>query len=279
MPEKQKALEPDHLAFLKNGVQFIQQNEDTMLGQGSLIPLERLQAICEDDFSWAHFYELSAKQHLILLFSSYGLLPALIESVNMGVDINQAIINLVTKVQKDPDAFLNEVFGQEKEPETPEEIKSFRINGLYSLPDIIALGHSVMSQMTALRKYGKTLSELVDDVRRGKDDSFWLAIQIDPTVISCSVFSRRMSLAAIKNDLAFFEILGNKVKIKRKKEKSELEPLRVMLHAFNELTVLDNLSQDAAAKLFIDDLQVYSNDGDDPERSLHKFIYRWKKSI
>jgi hypothetical protein len=136
-----------------------------------------------------------------------------------------------------------------------------------------------MSQVAALRKYGKTLSELVDDVRRGKDDSFWLALHVDPTVINCSVFARRMSIAAIKRDLAFFEILGNKIKIKRKKEKSELDPLRVMLHAFNELKLLDDISQDAAAKLFIDDLQVYSNDGDDPERSLYKFIYRWKKSI
>jgi hypothetical protein len=279
MPENQKALNPEHLTFLKNGVQFIQENESDLLNQGSLIPLERLQAICEDDFSWSHFYELSAKQNLILLFAAHGLLPAILESVNLGIDINQAIINLVAKAQKDPDTFGNGIFGQEKEPETLEEIKNFRLNGLYSLTDIIALGHSVMSQVAALRKYGKTLSELVDDVRRGKDDSFWLALHVDPTVINCSVFARRMSIAAIKRDLAFFEILGNKIKIKRKKEKSELDPLRVMLHAFNELKLLDDISQDAAAKLFIDDLQVYSNDGDDPERSLYKFIYRWKKSI
>ena len=85
----------------------------------------------------------------------------------------------------------------------------------------------------------------------------------------------------MQNDQDFFNILANAVKGKWKnnKTKTELDPLRVMLHALNETKVLNNLSMDAADKLFIQELEVYSNDGEDPARSLYRFINRWKRTL
>ncbi len=275
------SLQTEHLHFLKDGVQFIEEEEESLFDLGSQLKLESLQSICHDNFSWAYLYELPVKHQFILIFSFLGVLPVLVESIKSGVNPNQAIITQVNKIQQDPNSLIMNLFKIDKEPSSLDEILNLRTgpNGCFGLADLFALIKSSLFQVQALRKHGKSLSELIQDVKLGKDESFWLALHIDPTVLSCSVFSRRMSLASMQNDQKFFHLIGNALKVKWKKPKATLDPLRVILHACNEAGWLDNMTQDQSDKLFIQELQAYSNDGEDPARGLQKFIYRWKKTL
>lgn len=273
----------EQLLFLKEGVHFIEQKEIELAESAANLPFSKLDALLDEDFSWASLYELPFNQTVILIFSALGFLPSILEAVNSNKDVNQAIIDFTNKINSDSDAYINSLCNLKKEPETITELKNIRFSVFYSLSDLLVLSNAVLGELSAMRKYGRTISELVDDVRkrRHKDESFWQAIHIDPTVLSTEVFTRRMSIAYMHNDKDFFKILANAVKTKWKKNKTktELDPLRVMLHALNEIKVLNNLSMDAADKLFIQELEVYSNDGEDPARSLYRFINRWKRTL
>lgn len=283
MAKSKTSIPIEHLRFLKEGVQFIEKKEIEFAESAADLCFSKLDSLLDEGFSWASLYELPFNQTAILIFSALGFLPSIIEAVNSNKDVNQTIIDFTNKINLDSDAYINSLCSLKKEPETIAEIKNVRFSVFYSLSDLFALSNAVLGELSAMRKYGRTISELVDDVRkeRHKDDSFWLAIHIDPTVLSTEVFTRRMSIAFMQNDKDFFKILGNAVKTKWKKNKtkSDLDPLRVMLHALNEAKVLANLSLDAADKLFIQELEVYSNDGEDPARSLYRFINRWKKTL
>ncbi len=54
--------------------------------------------------------------------------------------------------------------------------------------------------------------------------------------------------------------------------------MRVILNACFEAKWLEFLTQDGADKLFIEELGVYPNDGEDPARGLQRFINRWKNN-
>ena len=280
MGEITNSLHTEHLHFLKEGVQFIEENEPSLIELSSKLPLDKLQVLCSEDFAWAFLYELPLKQHLILLFSALDLLPLIKHAIDAGTNANQAVIDLVMNIQKDPDTFFYKLLNIDVEPTNIEEIKKIKVGstGCFSLSDLFVLMNAIFFQTKALRKYGRSLSELVEDVRHGKDESFWLALHIDPTILSSSVFARRMSIASIQNNHEFFRLLGNAVKVKWEKPKSELDPLRVILHACNEAGLLKDMSLNAADKLFIEELQVYSNNGEDPARGLQRFIDRWKDS-
>jgi len=280
MASDHQPLKTEYLHFLKNGVEFIQREENDQLNEASKIPLDRLQQLCDDDFSWSYLYELPVSCTEILLFAALGLFPAIKKAIDEGVNINQAIIDLVAQVQQAPDQFVENVFQLDAEPQTLEELKTIRLgfNSLFSLTDIFALQNAMLSQVAAMRKYGKSMSQLVADVHKGVEESFFLALHVDPTVLSCTPFTRRMSLAQLKGDREFFRLTGNALKIKWKKPKVDHEALRVILNACDEVGWLENLSQNEADKIFIKELQVYSDDGEDPARSLQKFIYRFKNN-
>ena len=116
--------------------------------------------------------------------------------------------------------------------------------------------------MTALRKFGRDMSQLVEDVRNGIDESFFHAVRIDPTVLACTPFVKRMSMAQLQGGSKFFSLLGNALKVKWKKPKVDLDPLRVLLHELNDSGQLDSLSERDADTLLIKQLQVYSDDNE-----------------
>ena len=86
-----------------------------------------------------------------------------------------------------------------------------------------------------------------------------------------------MSLAHLQGDSKFIGLVGNALKVKWKKPKVDLDPLRVILNALNDSGQLNSLSEKDADLLLIQQLQVYSEDGEDPARSLYRFIQRWKR--
>jgi len=81
----------------------------------------------------------------------------------------------------------------------------------------------------------------------------------------------------------FFNTLGNAIKKRWKKTSPQKRPehadLRVVLSATHESGQLQNMPMTKADELFIKQLAVYSDSGEDPARSLQRFIDRFKKKL
>lgn len=278
MANNKPQLTSEHLQFIKDGVAFIQKEEPSIYNEASQIPYDRLFAICGDDFGWGYLYECSLKEIGILYFAACGLIPHLQASINQGVEVNQAIMDIASQSDQLTNNIFEEAFAGCSDKPSIDELKSIRFGfgKLFEFTDIFALTCVLLGHITALRKFGRDMSQLVDDVRNGVDESFFHAIRIDPTVLACAPFVKRMSIAQLQGDSKFIGLVGNALKVKWKKPKVDYDSLRVLLHSLNDSGQLDSLSQNDADVLFIQQLQVYSDDGEDPARSLYRFIQRWK---
>lgn len=281
MADNKPKLALEHMLFIKKGIAFIQDAEPTVYEEAKTVPYERLFAICSDDFGWSSLYECSLKETSILYFCCLGLIPLIQEQLKQGVEINQAIMDMTSQSETYPDEYLDKAFAGLGEKPSIEEIKAVRfgLGNLFEFSDLFALSYAMLGHIAALRKFGKDMNQLVEDVRNGLDESFFHAVRIDPTVLACEPFVKRMSLAKMQGDYEFFRLLGNALKVKWKKPKTDLDPFRVILNALNDSGQLNSLSEKEADLLFIQKLQVYSNDGEDPARSLYRFIQRYKNNI
>lgn len=272
-------LKLEHLHFLKETVPFLEAEEKGLFKLAASIPRDVFNLLLEEDFSWAEYYELTPKQHFIIFFWALGLFGIIERLTAQLGNVNQAIIELATRFENYEDEVIQGWFQGGEIPSSLEDAKNLKggPGGAIRAQDIGGLLYSIWFQGYALRKHGKYMSDLLDDVRQGKDESFWLAVKIDPTVVTCSTFARRMSIAFMRNEVDFFTSLSKALKPKERESK-ELDPLRVLLQACLESKWLDVMSMDEADRLFIQELEAYSNEGEDPVGGLQRFINRWKNN-
>ena len=138
------------------------------------------------------------------------------------------------------------------------------------------LVHIAMHQILVLRK------EIRQKVANHDDEAFLKALHIDRTLVSCPTFAARMARAEIEDDKLFFSNLARALKTRWKKKspqkKEDHKDLRIMLQATYESGQLQKMSMTEADELFIKELAVYSDDGEDPARSLQRFILRFKNN-
>jgi hypothetical protein len=127
--------------------------------------------------------------------------------------------------------------------------------------------------------YGHYLNDLVKQVRDGKDplnNAFFYAVSIDRTVLSCPTFAARLSRAEFFGEKQFMLRLRKSVKGKPHDALLQHRDLRFVLQLFHEMKTLASFSLDEADLLFITELKLYQDAGQDPTRSLMRFIQRWK---
>lgn len=222
---------------------------------------ERRGRIFSADFSWSLVYELPMPQHLILIFGAMGYLGIVERVVRGQEDALGAMLS-----------FMEEVIAKDDEPEW-----SGGDGGMFKEEDVVGLTVGLIRQFESVQTFGKYLSELVEDVRGDKDESFFKAIRVDRTVMSCPTFAARLARAELQGDKEFFRLLGNALKGRWEKPWDSYNDARVLLQILHEGKLLDTLSVGAEAnRLFIDELKVYSARGKDPEKGLERFINRWK---
>lgn len=277
MTKQRPELNYEHLDFIKRGVKFLQKEEHLIQESVASLPKDRFSDILEHDFEWVSLYELSIKQISILLVYALDLLPYIKEQQDQGVEINQILMNLNHVI----DASLEKIeaaFAHLNKKPSADEIKNVRVGlgKLFSLSDLFALIFALLGNFAALRKFGKDMHQLIDEASKGSEESLLHAIRIDPTATSCSPILKRISIAHMQGDKDFIHLLGNALKSKWNKPKFDYEALRVLLNACHDAGLLGGMSQNGADKLFIQELEVYSNEGEDPARGLFKFIQRWK---
>ncbi len=103
------------------------------------------------------------------------------------------------------------------------------------------------------------MSGLVQDVREdGNLDSFFNAIRVDRTVMSCSTFSDRIARAELLGDKRFFLRLRNALKGPTQKHWMAYCDLRYSLFVLRELG-FDTMSDAELEQLLVHTLKVYPN--------------------
>lgn len=231
------------------------------------MPRERREELFGPQLWWAWAYELTMTQQIALHLWCLGLIDQLNIALEGSKDKAQSIFDFANNHEPD-EKVMSELFGNEEN------------KGRREVWFALLIAH--VRQIDSLEREGSYLSDLVERVGNGDDEAFFKALRVDRTAISCPTFGARISRAEIENDGQFFKNMAGALKKKWKKksprQKMDHKGLRVALQATHETGRLDRLSMTEADELFIKELGLYSNDGEDPARGLQRFILRWKNN-
>lgn len=205
-----------------------------------------LQSISEDEkrdilgdgFSWSSVYEKSFVEQLALLICALGSADQLHEAA-LSSDPVQAAIDL----------FKNDVFIDFNSSERSSSQKREAI-GL-----ITALKRNLLSVML----FDRTLDKLVEEVRSGAEESLFLAVSIDRSIIACPAIADRIARAEFENDDDFFHNLSNAL-INGPSEKywESYKDLRYAFYLLRD-SGADQITPAQLEDLFVHKLKLYSN--------------------
>ena len=225
---------------------------------------DKIEKLLPPDFSWAELYELETKQMFILYLCVLGLLDRLIQAYHAGLDINQYL--------------LDESIRASENEETEDDWTGGH-GGAYTEADFLGTAHAAQNSMRCQGIYGHYLNDLVKLVReggKGADDAFFNAVSIDRTVLTCPTFAARLARAEYFREKIFMLRLRKAVKGKPHDSLLTHQDLRNMMQLFLEMKTPTTLTLDEADYLLIKELKLYQDAGQDPARSLMRFIQRWK---
>lgn len=265
-----KSLTTAHLRQLKAATRDIRREIAASGSNLEHLPKDVRGKLLGDGLWWAWVYELSAIQHMALFYYSVGLIEPIKAALDGAEDKLQAFLDFERDYQPDDkaaDAFLDDEANAER-------------RALFSCTLI-----GLLRQIECLEREGCYLSDLVAKVAKGGaegDEAFFKALHVDRTVVSCPTFGERISRAVLEDDEAFFVNLAKGIKTKWKKtspkKQESHKDLRILLQATHESGQLQGLSMTDADKLFIQELAVYSDEGEDPARSLQRFILHFRNN-
>lgn len=204
--------------------------------------------------NWARYYELSLRTHAVLAITAVGSTSA-IECGLTAAGIRNRFSHhwLYTQVAR----------------------ASWRVLFIAPIPLAVSLDRTLESLLVN----HESLNSLVTRVRHGDDESFFSAASIDPAVVLAAPLRQRLSLAVLGGEHAFLARLGSILKVPRKREHlREHARLSGALMLMAYAGQLSRLTQATAFELFAKQTNLYNWRGkDEPDRSLWRYIQRWKK--
>lgn len=219
------------------------------------IPENEKSDVLGDGLSWSNVYEKSFNEQLALLICALGRAEKLHEAA-ISDDPVQAAVNLFGNDKFDDFNGGNNSVSQKR-----------NIIGL-----IIALKRNFLSIML----FDRTLDKLVNEVRSGIDDSLFLAVSIDRSIMACPVIADRIARAELENDENFFHELSNAL-INGPSEKywESYKDLRYSFFLLRDSGV-DQVAAAQLEDLFVHKLELYS-DTPGARRNLRDLFTKSKK--
>ncbi len=218
------------------------------------IPEDKKHEILGEGLSWANVYERSFDEQLALLFSKSGRADKLHEAAQSD-DPTQAAMDLFGS-----DEFVD-FNGDEGSISQKKEVIGL----------LIALKRNVLSMMV----FDRTLDKMVEEVRSRKDESLFLAISIDRSIIACPTFADRIARAELENDEVFFKKLSASMKGPSEKYWDAYKDLRYAFSLLRDAEV-DQLPATQLEELFIHQLKLYS-DTPSARRNIRELFAKSKK--
>lgn len=127
--------------------------------------------------------------------------------------------------------------------------------GLFEKKHVIGLTVALHRNILSIMLFHRTLDKLVGEVRAGKDDSFFLAVRIDRSILACPTFADRLARAELEGDKQFFIHLRSSLKGPSKKHWEMYKDLRYALHMLGELG-FDKMSDAELEDLLVHKLKL-----------------------
>lgn len=201
-------------------------------------PKAKLEEILAGDFAWSGVYELPYEQALALLICALGQSKA-IHELAISNDPQQALMNW-SKI--DP---LDNWTGGD--------------GGKFTMSNIVGLLTASQRNILSIMLYHRTICDLVKSVRENgddADDSFFKAVKIDRSVMTCPTFAKRIAKAELLQDKDFFRHLHKSLKGIPNKQWEAYNDLRYGFAILRECG-LNNLSDEQLEDLFVNKLGLY----------------------
>ena len=216
---------------------------------------ERINELLEKDFYWAEVYELTFVEHLAFLMMALDKVEFLKEASNAA----------------DPTQHFMDHFDIDGD----FEHWSGGWNGIFKKQDLIGLVFALQKTILSIMIYQKTMQTLVEEVRRGNDDSLFDAVRLDRSIVACPTFAARIAKAEFTSDKHFFIRLRNAFKGPTQKHWQSYQDLRFALFTLRDLG-FDSLTDDQLVDLLVMQLKVYP-DRFEAKKNLRKQYNQSKK--
>lgn len=207
-----------------------------------------------DGIAWADLYELPNRQFFWKCLRRCLTLPQMLEVGRLTVG-----------------------FLRSPERRSVNDLGGGNSSGLAQLPRVYSGFQAWNATVKAYFLCQATMSDLIAAGRAGDDDSFILAARIDPAAILAPTFQRRLHLAVAMEQGAFLVKVSNALRdpIRRELQHARLQGALLLMAKARQLS---RLNENLAAELFIKRTRLYPSHGrKDAQRSLWRFIQRWKK--
>ena len=198
-------------------------------------PKQKIDELLDKEFYWAEVYELPFHYQIALLFCALGRVQQLKEIAN-SPDPQQAAIEMMDSDDVD------DWNGGE--------------GGVFEKKHIIVLTVAMQRNILCIMLFHRTLDQLVDDVRKGKDTSLFQAVRVDRSIVACPTFADRIARAELENDKMFFLHLRSSLKGPSKKMWEAYKDLRYALYMLRELG-FDKMSDVQLEDLLVHKLKLY----------------------
>ena len=200
-------------------------------------PKDKVTEVLDQGLYWAAFYELSFQELLALLICALGCHQELHKAAQSD-DPAQAAFSIFQDV----------------------ECENWKggLNGVFEISSVVALFTALQRNILSIMLFHRTLNALVDEVRDGNDDSFFKAVRIDRSIITCPTFTLRISDAEIRNDKKFFIHLRSSLKGPSQKHWEAYKDLRYALFILRE-SGFNQMSDAQLEELLVHHLQLYPN--------------------
>jgi len=219
---------------------------------------KKLKEILGTDFYWADIYEHSFTEQLAILVVLLGWEGFLHEAVN----------------SEDPQERAARIWEDGGEIDQWYEENQDTLEKKHLILLAVILQRNILSIML----YHRPLSALVDEVRRGgkqADDSFFKAVRVDRSILSCPTFSDRLAHAELIQDKDFFLHLRSALKGPLKKHMEAIKDLRYAIAILREMG-FDSLSDNQLEDLFVNKLKLYPKSAS-ARKNLRKHLYEGRK--
>lgn len=200
-------------------------------------PKDKIKEVLDQGLYWADLYELSFQESLALLICALGCHQELHEAAQSD-DPTQAAFSMFQDVE-----FENWKGG---------------LDGMFKMGDVVALFTVLQRNIHSIMFFHRTLDALVDEAREGSDDSFFNAVRIDRSIMTCPTFALRIAKAEIKNDKKFFIRLRSSMKGPSKKHWEAYKDLRYAFYILRE-SGFNQLSDEQLEDLLVHKLKLYPN--------------------
>ena len=206
-------------------------------------------------FQWGWAYERSLPEMMAMAFSGIDEANAVLEAARSGDPLQ----NLMD-------------FAKVYEPDfSTGRPKASKL--LWNLAVMMAIHHS----MRSLKLYARSLNRLIVRGQQGDDESFILAVRVDPSCFDAPSLSKRMAIAQMEKDRRFIKRIYKAAADGPNASLRVHEKLRFTTVVLDQSGSFEAASKDHLYTVLVEELNLYESRKGDPKKGLFRNLDLWRK--